>query len=131
VAADLETDRTAALELASRGYLSDAIALLRPLAEASDDPEDRLLLGRMAFLATDIQDARAQLERAYRDFQARGLPRRAAMAATWLGVHFDMLDEKVVGRAWLARAAPARVRGALGGERVRARRAVRRHGRER
>jgi DNA-binding NarL/FixJ family response regulator len=59
----------------------------------------------MAYLATDVAEAQEQLERAYRDFQARGLPRRAALAATTLGrVHFDMLDDKVVGRAWLARA---------------------------
>ncbi len=70
-----------------------------------DDPEDRMLLGRMASLVSDVADARAQLDRAYRDFQARGKPRRAALAATALGrVHFDMLDDTVVGRAWLTRA---------------------------
>ena len=94
----------AALGLVSQGNLSGAIAILRPLAETSDDPEDRFVLGIMAFLATHWEEAQAQLEHAFRDFRARGLPRRAAIAATWLGVHFDMLDDKVVARAWLARA---------------------------
>jgi DNA-binding CsgD family transcriptional regulator len=105
MATDGGAEQTAAMRLARRGDVSGAIAILRPLVEASDDPEDRFLLGRMAYLATDSRQARAQFERAYRDFQARDLPRRAAIAATWLGrVHFDMLDDKVVGRAWLARA---------------------------
>jgi len=104
VAADSTSGREAALRLAAQGDLSGAIAVLRPLVEESGDPEDRFLLGRMALVMTDDPEARTQLERAYRDFQARGLPRRAALAAAWLGVHFDMLDEKVVGRAWLGRA---------------------------
>jgi DNA-binding NarL/FixJ family response regulator len=105
MAADAASERAAALRRAGSGDVSGAIAILRPLVEASDDPEDRFLLGRMAYLATDSREAQAQLERAYRDFQARDLPRRAAIAATWLGrVHFDILDDKVVGRAWLARA---------------------------
>ncbi len=105
MAADRASERAAALRRAGSGDVSGAIAILRPLVDASDDPEDRFLLGRMAYLATDSREAQAQLKRAYRDFQARDLPRRAAIAATWLGrVHFDILDDKVVGRAWLARA---------------------------
>src|SRR5205807_1405993 len=51
------------------------------------------------------RESHAQLERAYRDFQSRDLPRRAAMAATALGaLHFDGLEDPVVGRGWLARA---------------------------
>jgi len=93
------------MQLASKGDFSGALAIARRLAEETDDPEDRFLLGRMAYLATDFGAAEAQLERAYRDFQARGLPRRAAMTATMLGrVHFDLFDDRVVGRAWLARA---------------------------
>src|SRR3989442_11295549 len=93
------------MRLAARGAISSAIGILRPLAEASDDPEDRLLLGRMAYLATDYVAAQSQLERAYRAFQMRGLPRRAAIAATALGyLHFDGLEDQVVGRGWFARA---------------------------
>jgi DNA-binding CsgD family transcriptional regulator len=105
MATDAASERAAALRLVGRGDVSGAIAILRRLVEASDDPEDRFLLGRMAYLATDSMEAKAELERAYRDFHARDLPRRAALAATWLGrVYFDMLDDKVVGRAWLSRA---------------------------
>ena len=81
------------------------MAILRQIVEATNEPEDRFRLGTIAYLLTDFGEAQAQLERAYRDFQSRGLPRRAAMAATMLGrVHCDMFDDKVVGRAWLARA---------------------------
>jgi DNA-binding NarL/FixJ family response regulator len=93
------------MRLASKSDFSGAIVILRQVAEASNEPEDRLRLGTMAYLLTDFGEAQAQLERAYRDFQSRGLPRRAAMAATMLGrVHCDMFEDKVVGRAWLARA---------------------------
>ena len=93
------------MQLAGKGDFSGAIAILRRIAEASNEPEDRFRLGTMAYLLTDFREAQAQLERAYRAFQSRGLPRRAAMAAIMLGrVHCDMFDDKVVGRAWLARA---------------------------
>ena len=93
------------MQLAGIGDLSGAIAILRRVAEASNDPEDRFRLGTMAYLLTDIGEAQAQLERAYRDFQSRDLPRRAAMAATMLGrIQFEMFEDEVVGRAWLARA---------------------------
>jgi len=105
MATDAASGRAAALQLAATGELSGAFGLLREVAEESDDPEDRLLLGTMAFLLTDVAEAQEQLGRAYRGFQARRQPRRAAMAATMLGrVHYDMLDDKIVGRAWLARA---------------------------
>src|SRR5690348_8775269 len=102
---DATTGRLAAMQLAGKGNFSGATAILRQVAAASDDPEDRFRLGTMAYLLTDFVEAQAQLEHAYRDFQSRGLPRRAAMAATMLGrVHCDMFDDKLVGRAWLARA---------------------------
>jgi len=105
MATDVASDRAAALQLIAGGKISGAIDLLGRLAESLDDPEDRFLLGKIAYLATDFDQALAQLERAYGDFQARGQPRRAAMVATWLAqIHFDSLDQKVVGRAWLARA---------------------------
>ncbi|HEX3270663.1 MAG TPA: LuxR C-terminal-related transcriptional regulator [Ktedonobacterales bacterium] len=105
MASDADTERLAALRLAGKGNFSGAIAVLRRVVEASNEPEDRFQLGAMAYLVNDFGEAQAQLERAYRDFQSRGLPRRAAMAATMLGrVHCDLFDDKVVGRAWLARA---------------------------
>lgn len=105
MASDAATERLAAIQLAGKGDFSAAIALLRRVAEASNEPEDRFRLGIMTYVVTDAREARAQLEQAYRDFQSRSLPRRAAMAATMLGrVHCDLFDAKVVGRAWLARA---------------------------
>ncbi|GAA2203489.1 helix-turn-helix transcriptional regulator [Sinomonas flava] len=98
------TRREEALRQAALGHLSGAIAMLRPLAEASGDPEDRLLIGRLALVLTDDRETRDQLERAYREFRERGLPRRAALAATWLAVHLDLLDERIAARAWLDRA---------------------------
>ena len=105
MASDVPNERLAAMQLAGKGDFSGAIAILRRLAEASDEPEDRFRLGMMAYVVTDIGEAQAQFERAYRDFQSRNLPRRAAMAATMLGrIQYEMFDDKVVGRAWLARA---------------------------
>jgi len=93
------------MDLAGKGDFSGATVILRHIAEVSNEPEDRFRLGTMAYLITDIGEAQDQFERAYRDFQLRNLPRRAAMAATMLGrIQFEMFDDKVVGRAWLARA---------------------------
>src|SRR5215467_7317410 len=103
---DAASERAAAMRLVGAGDVSGALDMLRRLAEASDNPEDRLMLGRVAYAATDFGESQAQLERAYRDFQTRGMPRRAAMAATALGaLHFDGLEDPVVGRGWLTRAA--------------------------
>jgi DNA-binding NarL/FixJ family response regulator len=102
---DTPAQRLAAMDLAGKGDFSGATAILRRIAEVSNEPEDRFRLGTMAYLITDIGEAQDQFERAYRDFQLRNLPRRAAMAATMLGrIQFEMFDDKVVGRAWLARA---------------------------
>jgi DNA-binding CsgD family transcriptional regulator/tetratricopeptide (TPR) repeat protein len=102
---DAASERATALQLAGRGEVARAIGALRRAATASDDPEDRLLLGKLAYVATDFAEGQQQLEHAYREFQLRGLPRRAAMAATALGqLHFDGLEYPVVGRAWLVRA---------------------------
>ncbi len=93
------------MQRASNGDFTGAISVLRRVAEATNEPEDHFLLGTMAYLVADFGEAQTHVERAYRDFQSHGLPRRAAMAATMLGrIHCDMVDDKVVGRAWLARA---------------------------
>ena len=102
---DAPAQRLAAMDLAGKGDFSGATVILRHIAEVSNEPEDRFRLGTMAYLITDIGEAQDQFERAYRDFQLRNLPRRAALAATMLGrIQFEMFDDKVVGRAWLARA---------------------------
>ena len=105
MSADIASERAAAMRLVASGDLARALVSLRRLVDVSDDPEDRLLVGRLAYVATDFGEARLQLERAYRDFQSRGLPRRAALAATALAnLHFDGLEEPVVGSGWLGRA---------------------------
>jgi hypothetical protein len=102
---DTVPERAAAFRLAANGDILGAIRILRLIAEASGDPEDRLVLGRMAYLAADYADAQAQLESPYRAFQARRLPRRASMAAVALGrLYFDGLEDQVLGRGWLTRA---------------------------
>ena len=102
---DVASERAAAMRLVASGDLAHALVSLRRLVDLSDDPEDRLLVGRLAYVATDFGESRVQLEQAYRDFQSRGLPRRAAMAATALAnLHMDGLEEPVVGSGWLARA---------------------------
>lgn len=89
----------------ARGDWQSGLAILRPMVEASDDPEDRLLLGRMAYVATEWTEARSQFERAYRAFRNSGLPRRAAMCAIALGqLYTDGLEEPAVGSGWLSRA---------------------------
>jgi DNA-binding CsgD family transcriptional regulator len=105
MAPDVKMGRATALRLFGEGDLHGARATLRPIVEDSDDPEDRLLLGRMAFVAIDFAEARDQLERAYREFQAAGLQRRAAMTAIALGqLYADGLEEPPVGHGWLNRA---------------------------
>ena len=105
MAADVKPGRAEALRLFGEGDLRGARAVLRPIAEGSGDPEDRLLLGQMAYVATDFAEAKEQLEGAYRGFRAAGLQRRAAMAAIALGqLYADGLEEPAVGGGWLSRA---------------------------
>ncbi|HJT37037.1 MAG TPA: tetratricopeptide repeat protein, partial [Actinomycetota bacterium] len=102
---DDAVDRAAALERAVNGDLTTAIEILRGVADASGDPEDRLVLGKLAFVAIEYDESQTQLERAYRDFQEKGLPRRAALAAGALAtLFFDGLDEQVIAQGWHARA---------------------------
>ena len=49
------------MQLAGKGDFSGAFAILRQVAEASDEPEDRFRLGTMAYLLTDFGEAQAQL----------------------------------------------------------------------
>ena len=105
MAADAGPGRADALRLFSDGDFRGARAILHLIVEGSNDPEDRLLLGRMAYVVTEFAEAKVQLEGAYRGFQAAGMPRRAAMAATELGqLYADGLEEPAVGRGWLSRA---------------------------
>jgi len=103
--ADAARERGEIMQMLAKGDVVSAITALRPRAEASDDPEDHMLLGMLAQLAIANEEASEHLQRAYRDFQSGGRPRRAAMAATALGrLYFDGLENQVVGRGWFARA---------------------------
>ena len=91
--------------LLAQGDVSRAIAMLRQLVAASGAPEERLLLGRLAFVATDFVEATAQMERAYHDFMRQGSRRQAGRAAVDLGrAYVDGLENQPVGQAWLNRA---------------------------
>src|ERR1700740_555581 len=101
---DALPSRAPAMPHLQAGDFAGARATLRAVAEAQGDPEDRLLLGRLAYVAIDFAEARDQLEGAFRGFLDLKLPRRAAMAATALGVlHTDGLEEPAIGQGWLNR----------------------------
>lgn len=105
VPAEDTPSRADAMRRLHGGDVAGGRAMLRSIADAYDEPEDRLLLGRLAYVATDYAEAKSQLERAYHAFRAAHLPRRAAMAASALAsLHADGLEEPQVGRGWLGRA---------------------------
>ena len=63
MASDAATQRLTAMQLAGKGDLSGAMAILRQITEAANEPEDRFALGSIAYLLTDFGEAQAQLER--------------------------------------------------------------------
>lgn len=72
---------------------------------AADSPQVRLAAGMLAYMRAEFEAGATHLERAYLDFKAAGLPRRAAVAAT----HLSRLQQDGVGNAaaasgWLGRA---------------------------
>src|SRR5690348_6983791 len=72
MAADVLAERARAMGHLGRGDWQRGLAILRTIVEASRDPEDRLLLGRMAYVAAEWAEAGRQLETAYGAFQAAG-----------------------------------------------------------
>jgi tetratricopeptide (TPR) repeat protein len=99
-------------ELVRGGDLKDAVARLGESLHGCEDPEALLLHGRLAHLVCEFETARVQLDAALAGFLAVGTRRRAAVAASWLArVHLDGWGNRVVGSAWLRRAA-----GLLDGE---------------
>ncbi len=74
------------------------------LLETEADPELRLQLAYLDYMAHDFDAARVQGEIAYRDFRRRGLRRRAALAAAAVGrIHFEGFDNQPAARGWFAR----------------------------
>lgn len=98
-------NRAEVTRLLAEGDMARGGRALRQLVEESGAPEDRLLLGHLAFVATDMAEATMQMEHAYRDFMRQGHRRQGARAAVDLGrVYIDGLENQAVGRAWLSRA---------------------------
>lgn len=94
------------------GNIAAAIARLAEALRDSDDPELRLLYGQLSHFACDYDTARSQFELAVAAFQSRGLRRRAAVTASSLArVYHEGWGNRVVGVAWMRRAA-----GLLDGE---------------
>jgi hypothetical protein len=68
-------------------------------------PELLLMRGPLAYFTTDWEAACSYLERAVRAFQEAGRPRRAALAASWVGrVYEEGISNHMAARGWFARA---------------------------
>jgi tetratricopeptide (TPR) repeat protein len=82
-----------------------AVAVLRSHLADHLDPEARLELARLVPAFGDYDEAREQLETAFREFTERGATKRAALAASQIGAFYlTWVGNRVAGRAWLARA---------------------------
>jgi tetratricopeptide (TPR) repeat protein len=88
------------------GDIGGAVTRLAQTLQQTDDPELRLLYAQLSHFSCDYGTARTQLEAAVAAFQSRGMPRRAAVAASSLArVYHEGWGNRVVGSAWLRRAA--------------------------
>jgi tetratricopeptide (TPR) repeat protein len=97
--------RGEAREAVARGDLAAAVALLRSHLAENADPEARLELARLMLPLGDYDEAREQLETAFREFTDAGATKRAALAASHIGaLYLSWIGNRVAGRAWLARA---------------------------
>ena len=89
---------------ATADFATAASLLDRGIADLGD-PELRLARGQVAYSMLDWDTARTQLEAAVLAFQAAGRPRRAALAAGWVGrIQFEGLNNRVAAGGWFARA---------------------------
>lgn len=97
--------RAAAREAFQRGDLPAAVDVLRSYLADRSDPEARLELCRLLLPLGCYEEARDQLETAFREFTDVGATRRAALAASHIGsLYVSWIGNRVAGRAWLARA---------------------------
>jgi tetratricopeptide (TPR) repeat protein len=88
-----------------QGDLARAVAILRSHLRDNRDPEARLDLARLLLPHGAYDEAREQLETAFRELTEAGATRRAALAASHLGaLYVSWIGNQVAGRAWLARA---------------------------
>src|SRR5437763_3068648 len=94
-----------AREAFTRGDLPGAVGVLRSYLEENSDPEARLDLARLLLPLGAYDEAREQLETAFREFTDAAATRRAALAASHIGsLYLSWIGNRVAGRAWLARA---------------------------
>jgi tetratricopeptide (TPR) repeat protein len=85
--------------------VAGAMTLLDRGIEDYDDPELHLVRGQLSYFTLDWEGACSHLERSVRLSQEAGLPRRAALAASWVGRTYDEgRKNRVVARGWFARA---------------------------
>ncbi|MEA2900520.1 MAG: hypothetical protein QOH36_407, partial [Actinomycetota bacterium] len=85
--------------------LATAVSILDDGVHTLGDPELRLARGQVAYSMLDWDAARGQLVAAVVAFQERGLPRRAAVAASWVGrIYHEGLNNRAAARGWFARA---------------------------
>ncbi|HEX7277114.1 MAG TPA: hypothetical protein VF244_07040, partial [Acidimicrobiales bacterium] len=85
--------------------LAGAVAVLDDGLHALGDPELRLARGQIAYSMLDWDTARGQLMAAVVAFQERDAPRRAALAAAWVGrIYHEGLNNRAAARGWFARA---------------------------
>jgi tetratricopeptide (TPR) repeat protein len=97
--------RALARETFGRGDLPGAVDVLRSHLGRSPDPEARLDLARLLLPLGAYDEAREQLETAFREFTDAGATKRAALAASHIGsLYLSWIGNRVAGRAWLARA---------------------------
>jgi len=97
--------RAQAREAFRRGDLPGAVGVLRSYLEENSDPEARLDLARLLLPLGAYDEAREQLETAFREFTDAAATRRAALAASHIGsLYLSWIGNRVAGRAWLARA---------------------------
>ncbi len=97
--------RGEAREAFGRGDLARAVDVLRSHLQENSDPEARLDLARLLLPLGAYDEAREQLETAFREFTDARATRRAALAASHIGsLYLSWIGNRVAGRAWLARA---------------------------
>jgi tetratricopeptide (TPR) repeat protein len=94
-----------AFEAAAAGRFAAALEIVEEALASCDDPDLRLIAGQLSYAADRAEWGRGQLEAAVADYEARGLRRKAAVAACALGCLYESgLGNLLAARAWRARA---------------------------
>lgn len=84
--------------------VGELAGLLAERLRTEDTPDLRMAKGLSDYMRADFDAGAAELERAFLGFQAAGLRRRAAVAATHLGrLQYDGIGNAAVASGWFAR----------------------------